>query len=219
MAAYIGSFLQLLGSATMRHMLRRFWLSTSVVLALAATMSGAGEGTLSVVVMREPGSVLRHAATLIVDNHPPSLVSIDGKAEGHTPFVREVQPGQHRVVLTNGSGEQLYSDLVTVEAGVTTKVLGGVGPGWPTDAGAAYLSVDSVPWAHVTIDGRAAGSTPVHRVALEQGEHTIELKNEKQSIAVVTQVMVTPGRITRLRYEPKAAEPWKLWHTTTDSRR
>jgi hypothetical protein len=41
-----------------------------------------------------------------------------------------------------------------------------------------YLTIAVLPFAEVTIDGRAAGTTPLRNVSLRPGVHTIELRND-----------------------------------------
>jgi hypothetical protein len=49
-------------------------------------------------------------------------------------------------------------------------------PERPPVAGSALLSVNATPWAEVSIDGRAQGSTPLRALKVRAGAHTIKLR-------------------------------------------
>lgn len=55
-----------------------------------------------------------------------------------------------------------------VDAGLSSARARDVGP-----RGTATLSVNANPWANVTIDGRSLGTTPIRRVTISAGAHTL----------------------------------------------
>jgi hypothetical protein len=82
-----------------------------------------------------------------------------------------------------------------------------------TDGGtlpsAGYLSVDSVPWAQVMVDGVSIGTTPLHKVQLRAGDHVVALGRHGEERRLT--VTIQDGFTTRLRYEPAADPPIRLW--------
>ncbi len=57
--------------------------------------------------------------------------------------------------------------------------LGGQGSG---PAAKGYITVDTVPWTKVSVDGDPLGSTPLFKKKLDVGSHTLELVNEGEGI-------------------------------------
>jgi serine/threonine-protein kinase len=59
------------------------------------------------------------------------------------------------------------------------------------------LSINSVPWAQVSIDGRPIGHTPLRRVALPSGPHQVRLVDARAK-TVSRRVTIEPGREAKL---------------------
>ncbi len=51
--------------------------------------------------------------------------------------------------------------------------------GRPEKTGKGWLSINVRPWAEVVIDGKAAGFTPLHRLPLSAGTHSVVIRNPK----------------------------------------
>ena len=62
-----------------------------------------------------------------------------------------------------------------------------------------YLSFDTYPWTKVSEGGRALGTTPLNRVALPAGTHTLTLENSEQGISKTHVVVIKSGETTRGR--------------------
>ncbi|HRG97571.1 MAG TPA: hypothetical protein PLR99_15055, partial [Polyangiaceae bacterium] len=62
-----------------------------------------------------------------------------------------------------------------------------------------YLSFDTYPWTKVSEGGRALGTTPLNRVALSPGTHTLTLENSEQGISKTHVVVIKSGETTRGR--------------------
>ncbi|MBK6463705.1 MAG: protein kinase [Myxococcales bacterium] len=62
-----------------------------------------------------------------------------------------------------------------------------------------YLSFDTYPWTRVSDGGRALGTTPLNRVALSPGTHTLTLENPEQGISKTHVVVIKSGETTRGR--------------------
>ncbi len=69
----------------------------------------------------------------------------------------------------------------------------------PSDAARGYLSLDTYPWTHVSLGGRVLGQTPLVRVALPPGEHTLVLDNPDQNLRHTVVVTIVSGETTTRR--------------------
>lgn len=92
-----------------------------------------------------------------------------------------IPTGRHEVDLVNQSLDYHDQRRVEIEAGKTTALR--------LDA-KATLSVNARPWAEVTIDGNAAGQTPISNATVSLGTHQIIFRHpdfgERQQSVVVT---------------------------------
>jgi serine/threonine-protein kinase len=59
-----------------------------------------------------------------------------------------------------------------------------------------YLSLDSAPWANVSMAGRSLGTTPLVRVALPPGHYVLKLENPEIGRSTSYTVDIQPGRNT-----------------------
>jgi hypothetical protein len=60
-----------------------------------------------------------------------------------------------------------------------------------------YLNLNSIPWSNVTIDGRRIGRpTPLLRLRLRVGWHTIVLENRGRKLRKKIKVRIRPGVTT-----------------------
>jgi serine/threonine protein kinase len=66
-----------------------------------------------------------------------------------------------------------------------------------------FLTLDTYPWTRVSVGGRALGTTPVVRVPLPPGTHTVVLENPEKGLRQVTSVTIKSGETTsrRLAFE------------------
>ncbi len=59
------------------------------------------------------------------------------------------------------------------------------------------LSINTVPWSQVFVDGRLIGNTPQMRIVLSAGKHRVTLVNDNFNIREVTRVTIKPGETTK----------------------
>ncbi len=69
----------------------------------------------------------------------------------------------------------------------------------PTPHGPGFLSLVTSPWTQVTVDGRAIGETPLVRVSLPAGTHTLRLRNSEADIDETYEVTIRAGETTSRR--------------------
>jgi hypothetical protein len=89
--------------------------------------------------------------------------------------------GTHTLRLSSESAGVDLTRVVSIERGRTARLQITVPPG--------TLSVNAVPWANVSIDGRAVGETPLGGIELSPGTHDIafthpELGQRRQQVTV-----------------------------------
>ena len=62
----------------------------------------------------------------------------------------------------------------------------------------AFLTINSMPWANIYIDGKLIGSTPISKHKLSSGSHKIQFKNPKSGIDKTIPVELKSGETKRL---------------------
>ena len=62
-----------------------------------------------------------------------------------------------------------------------------------------YLTLETYPWTKVSEGGRTLGNTPLVRVPLSAGNHTLKLENAEQEISKVLTVAIKSGETTSKR--------------------
>jgi hypothetical protein len=100
-----------------------------------------------------------------------------------------VPTGRHDLELVNTALQYRSTLTVTVDAGKTASPTVAIPEG--------TLSVNALPWADVSIDGRAAGQTPLANIKLPIGTHEVVLRHpqlgeRRQRISVTAE---TPARV------------------------
>ncbi|MBX3217102.1 MAG: protein kinase [Labilithrix sp.] len=68
-----------------------------------------------------------------------------------------------------------------------------------------FLTLDTYPWTRVTVNGKSVGSTPLVRLSLGPGTHTIVMENPGEGIRESTTVTIKSGETTskRLAFDDK----------------
>ncbi len=100
-----------------------------------------------------------------------------------------LMPGRRTLRLANVALGFERTQAVTVEAGAVTRL------NVPVPNGT--LSVNAVPWAEVSIDGRVVGETPIANLSIAIGAHEILLRNPKfpEQRRTVVVSLTAPSRI------------------------
>ena len=115
-------------------------------------------------------------------------VKIKGKLVGEAPVIRHaVEPGKVQVVCLNTA------------LGVREKRWPRVRPGENVEVSFRFgiLNINLAPWANVTVDGRARGTTPA-RLHLTEGEHQVLLRNSKQGLERRRGIEIKAGKVHRI---------------------
>jgi hypothetical protein len=117
-------------------------------------------------------------------------VSEGGRLVGTTAAERIMLPaGRHELELANPAFEYRRAVTVQVSAGRTSNVTAPIPNG--------SVSINALPWADVSIDGRPVGTTPLANLSVPVGRHEIvfrhpQLGERKQTVTVTA---TTPVRV------------------------
>jgi len=60
-----------------------------------------------------------------------------------------------------------------------------------------YLTLNTKPWAKVSIDGKPFGSTPLFKMKLAPGRHEVRLVNEESGVNVKRSIEIEAGRVLK----------------------
>jgi hypothetical protein len=147
--------------------------TSTLVVSTAPTAAGASGGWLTV--------------------HTPIEMEIlqDGRILGNTRMERVMLPvGSHRIEFANANLEVSLARTVQIAAGKTMSLA------IPLPSG--RLSVNAVPWAEVSIDGVAVGTTPLGELTVPIGAHELvfrhpQLGERRQTVTVKAQTPTRTG--------------------------
>jgi hypothetical protein len=145
-------------------------------------------------------------AGLKIETHPESLVFIDGKQAGSTPFEQMLRPGEImlRLVPKDTPGELAYQTKLKLTDKVVTVVRRDFGESEISTAGesisllpvagaASSLSLVSDPdSASVLIDNQPQGFTPLSLDSVQPGSHQIDVSAPGFSSRSIS-IKLTPG--------------------------
>jgi eukaryotic-like serine/threonine-protein kinase len=123
-------------------------------------------------------------------------VLLNGKRLGKAPL-REVEApaGSGRLVLRSRKHHFSISRRVTLEAGKHRRL--------QLTPRKGTIRVLVRPWAKVSLDGKALGTTPLSPVETYEGRHTLQLVNDKLGVKRRERVTVRPGKesVVKVRLE------------------
>ena len=146
--------------------------------------------TATLVVSTAPGTANAAGGWLSVRTPIDMEILQDGRILGSTRMERVMLPvGSHRIEFANAGLEVSVDRTVQIAAGKTISLA--------IDLPSGRLSVNAVPWADVSLDGVAIGTTPLGELTVPIGPHELtfrhpQLGERRQSVTVKAQ---TPTRI------------------------
>ena len=127
-------------------------------------------------------------AQLTVTSTHPCKLSLDGTPLDRAALqARPMPPGQVTVTCRDAAAGIREQRRVTLRPGEPTRVAFRFG----------VLTINLNPWASVTVDGRARGTTPL-RLVLAHGEHRVVLRNPDHELNRTVSVEVSAGQATRI---------------------
>jgi hypothetical protein len=145
---------------------------------------------------------------LTINSSPWAKLSVDGEPVGNTPIIGlKLEAGSHRLTLETADGKRKELN-VTIRANQQLKKIVRF-PGAATVAAArppletakktdpGFLSINSIPWANVFVDGKPVGTTPISRIKLQPGAHQISFESPEGKL-IEKKIQIRPGKSERL---------------------
>ena len=149
-------------------------------------------------------------ATLSIETTPSkATLRVDGKPVGTTPHELQLNAGPH-YVLVEKAGYRRIEQEVTLEPGAPKSLVLKLEPvdakrpppvqpvvvAAPSAPG--FLTVNTVPWTKVAVDGEPIGSIPIASKKLTPGRHQLELVNEGAGISDKRFIDIKSGETLKL---------------------
>lgn len=156
---------------------RRRWPRLLAIAAMLIVIVGAG----GVAARRYLGAAANASATgtlVIATNPPGAQATVDGQARGITPLTLVLPVGPHTIVLRAGNADR--SIPVTISAGAEVSQYIEL-PQAAATLGQLQVRTEP-PGAKVTIDGVAAGTSPMMVLDLAPGDHAVTLESALGSV-------------------------------------
>jgi hypothetical protein len=142
---------------------------------------------------KPPTTASKPAAT------PPPITLTRGWLTIEAPFELQIFEGRtllgttksERVSLLAGPHElRLVNTSLNYESAITVEIPPGVGITTRVAAPNGTLSLNAVPWANVSLDGKSLGTTPVMNLSVPVGRHEVTWRHpqlgERRQTAIVT---------------------------------
>jgi Domain of unknown function (DUF4388)/PEGA domain len=151
-----------------------------------------------------PGSTAPSAPThgyLVVTADRAADVDLDGRSLGRTPLRRvQLAPGGHTLSLTTDGIAGVLRDRVEIAPGQSLQKS-------YSFREVGYLQVVVRPWAEVAIDGRPVGQTPMAKLEVVPGQHTVTLTHpeagERREVVQIRAGETSHVRVTLMETEPE----------------
>jgi eukaryotic-like serine/threonine-protein kinase len=143
-----------------------------------------------------PKATLKPSPAFLNVTSQPSdcAVSIDGKLAGHTPVKhRRIEPNVKVTVAIDCAGHEPETRRIELSPGETSLI--DVAPA-TKPMGTGFLTLKTTPWSVIFEGGTQLGMTPLSRVSLPAGKHTLRAVNEPQKMEKTLTVEIRPGETT-----------------------
>jgi serine/threonine protein kinase len=137
-----------------------------------------------------PVAPQRRKGRIRVTCTPRVTVFWRGRALGRTPLSATINAGRQRLSLRNSK--------LGIQVTRKVRVKGGGQSVLDTKIGQGVLVVKARPWAHVDLDGKRVGTTPIKPIRLYEGRHLVKLTNTDKDRIHTIKVWIKPGEATKI---------------------
>jgi hypothetical protein len=128
-----------------------------------------------------------------------AAVRVDGRTAGRTPLTLRAPDRRFTLTLRRRGYQPWTRRVAEPRADIVM-----VARLRRTPPGHGRLTVNSIPWAKVYVDGRLIGTTPIRRARVVAGPHTVTLKDGKGRVLRVFEARVNKGHTKVLSYNRSA---------------
>jgi hypothetical protein len=140
----------------------------------------------------EPAKVT--ARLMVTSPTTGAKVSVDNAGASEAPFIGEVKPGPHTVVVTAPGHDEEKRDIKVLEGGLVALDL-------PLKEKPALLAIDAPSGAEISVDGRLIGVAPLSSpVSLAHGRHFVAVM-KTGALAWTREIDTTRGETTKISPE------------------
>jgi len=155
----------------------------------------------------------RHPGKVTFETQPAgATIAVDGATRGATPLSLSLDPGTHRVTVTNGT--DVRETVIAVAPGSDMVRYMEFTPAVPRVALGRVSVVTDPPGARVHVDGQLRGTSPVTVEDLTPKEHKITVSTEAASAERL--VTLEAGATTSVVFSlPKSTSPAAGWLAVT----
>jgi eukaryotic-like serine/threonine-protein kinase len=156
---------------------------------------------------REAAPSLPAEAELAILSSPPgALVLLDGRSVGRTPL-RLPRPSSAFTLELRKEGFRSWRRPFAADAAPheVSATLLATAP--PPAAGTAQMTINSLPWSRVRIDGRIVGNTPLIKWVVRAGNHRVELLGSEGAVRRSLSVTLRRGESRSFTFDLTKREP------------
>ena len=178
---------------------RRRWPRLVAIAAMLIAIVGVG-GAAALRYLGAPPNASATGTLVIATNPPGAQATVDGQLRGTTPLTLVLPVGPHTVVLRAGNADR--SIPVTISAGAEVSQYIEL-PQAASTLGQLQVRTEP-PGAKVTIDGVAAGTSPMMVLDLAPGDHAVTLES---ALGSVKQTVTIESGTTASLVVPLGAAP------------
>ncbi|MEO1482215.1 MAG: serine/threonine-protein kinase [Myxococcota bacterium] len=127
---------------------------------------------------------------VVLHTTPETQVTLGGRTLGYTPLELDLEAGRHIFRFNEPHLGIKARRAIDVQSGKTARI------DLEFEKGAIALAV--LPWAHVFVNGKMAGTTPLAPIELYEGEHALRIANPELGTSRSVKVRVVGGKTTRI---------------------
>jgi hypothetical protein len=136
--------------------------------------------------------------TLPLQSHPSgATVLLDGKSAGRTPTELRL-PEKPFVLKLRKAGHRTWSRRIDPRSPPSSLTV--VLKPSPGGRDTGFLTINSLPWSKIYIDGIFVGNTPLKKLQFPTGRHRVELRAPDGAVRKRFTVNIRPGRECRFTF-------------------
>ncbi|MBL8952205.1 MAG: serine/threonine protein kinase [Myxococcaceae bacterium] len=153
--------------------------------------------------VKKPLLVKPKTATLTVKSTPSGCnVTVNGREQGVSPAAVTVEPSVAQAVVVQCAGYAVATKSATLQGGESATLELSLEP-----LGRGYLALKTSPWSVVFEGEKELGMTPLPKLELTAGTHTLRAVNKEQQLERTFTVTIKAGEVTAKTVDLKSEAP------------